>query len=108
MADLSTSLPPWLVGLTVCGGVDPETYQIRNFSRNKIVKCGRRSAPLLLANMPEKNTNKSAERLVTLKTQQTTPCNSSKPQTTVNDISTFLLMEHLLNSEVLEASIKNI
>ena len=54
MADLSTSLPPWLVGLTVCGGVDPETCQIRSFPRNNIIKCGRRSAPLLTANMPQK------------------------------------------------------
>ncbi len=54
MADLSTSLPPWLVGLTVCGGGDPETCQIRSFPRNKIGMCGRRSAPLLLPNTPAK------------------------------------------------------
>ena len=54
MADLSISLPPWLVGLTVCGGVDPETCQIRILPRNKIVKCGRWSTPLLSANTLEK------------------------------------------------------
>ncbi len=59
MADLSKSLSPWLIGLTVFGGMEPMS-KVVVFPRSKIVKCGRTLAPLLSLKHACKTTTKSA------------------------------------------------
>ncbi len=104
MTDLSTSLSPWLVGLTVFGGVDPVLKVIMSessfdvaFSKEQSCEMLKKVGATLLTWACLQNHN----QVVMPKMQQTTPYTSSNPQTA------FVFKEHSFNNDVLKASIDN-
>ena len=114
LGDLSTSLPPWLVGLLVFGGIDPVSKVVVSesafdiaFSKERNCEVWKKvgAAPLTRACL--QNHNQVRREMGDAKDTANNTMQLIQPQTAINNMSTFFLMEHLLNSEVLEASIKN-
>lgn len=87
-ADLFTSLPPWLVGLIVFGGLDPLSNVVMSksafdvwLSKDKNCEVWKKLVLLLLPEHVYKITTKSTKKWVILIIQQTRPYSSFNQQT---------------------------
>eukprot|EP00804_Cyclotella_cryptica_P011512 CCRYP_017062-RA/>CCRYP_017062-RA protein AED:0.20 eAED:0.24 QI:0/0/0/1/0/0/3/0/320 len=111
MGDLPTSLPPYLIGLIVLGGVDPVSKVVVSdsafelaFFKEKNYEVWKKvgAAPLTPC---LKSHNQVCRKMGDTKD---TANNTIQHIQTMNDLSTCFLKEHGFNSDVLKASIKNI
>ena len=109
MQDLSTSLPPWLVGCLVFGGINPiskvvvlESAFDFAFSKERNFEEGG-CTPLTWACL--QNHNQVCWEMGDTKDATN---NTMQLIQSTNGLSTFFLKEHGFNSDVLKASIKKV
>ena len=112
MGDLPTSLPPWLVGLIVFGGVDPVSKVVVSesafdvaFSKERNCEVWKKvgAAPLTRACL--QNHNQVRREMGDAKDAAN---NTMQLIQSTNDLSTYFLKEHGFNSDVFKASIKKV
>ena len=112
MQDLSTSLPPWLVGLLVFGGIDPVSKVVVSesafdiaFSKEPNCEVWKKvgAAPLTRACLQNHNQVRRE-----MGDAEDATNNTMQLIQSTNDLSTFFLKEHGFNSDVLKASIKKV
>ena len=112
MEDLSTSLPPWLVGLLVFGGIDPVSKVVVSesafdiaFSKERNCEVWKKvgAAPLTRACL--QNHNQVRREMGDAKDAAN---NTMQLIQYTNNLSTFFLKEHGFNSDVFKTSIKKV
>ena len=112
MADLSTSLPPWLIGLTVFGGMNPMLKVVVSdsafdvaFSKEKNCEVWKKVGAAPLTQSCLQNHNHICQEI-----EDTTNAANNTMQLIqlANDLSTFFLKEHGFNSDVGKASIQKV
>eukprot|EP00804_Cyclotella_cryptica_P025136 CCRYP_012991-RA/>CCRYP_012991-RA protein AED:0.38 eAED:0.38 QI:0/-1/0/1/-1/1/1/0/116 len=112
MGDLPTSLPPYLVGLNVFGGVDPVSKVVVSdsafelaFSKERHCEVLKKVGAAPLTRACPKTHNQVRRKMGDAKN---TANNTMQHIQTTNDLSTYFLKERGFNSDVLKASIKRL
>ena len=112
MGDLPTSLPPWLVGLLVFGGMDPVSKVVVSesafdvaFSKDRNCEVWKKvgAAPLTRACLQNHNQVRRE-----MGDAEDATNNIMQLIQSTNNLSTFFLKEHGFDSDVLKASIKKV